>query len=162
MFSDVKANAIYRWDRRDGARLFMRSSGYTGPEPAPTEEPDANGLAFDGEGRLLICEHDDRRITRLEADGRKTVLADRWQGRRPNSPNDLVCRGNGDALSLSSMGARYSVRLNAHVSGCSAESSTVRIARELRFNARRDKVRPRGQPVCVRERSRASLAVRSL
>ena len=96
LFSDVKGNAIYRWDRRDGARLFMRPSGYTGPEPAPMEEPGANGLAFDREGRLLICEHGDRRVTRLEADGRKTVLADRWQGRRLNSPNDLVCRGNGD------------------------------------------------------------------
>jgi gluconolactonase len=96
LFSDVKGNAIYRWDRRDGARLFMRPSGYTGPEPAPMEEPGANGLAFDREGRLLMCEHGDRRVTRLEADGRKTVLADRWQGRRLNSPNDLVCRGNGD------------------------------------------------------------------
>jgi gluconolactonase len=95
LFSDVKANAIYRWDRRDSTRLFMRPSGYTGPEPAPMEEPGANGLAFDREGRLLMCEHGDRRVTRLEADG-KTVLADRWQGRRLNSPNDLVCRGNGD------------------------------------------------------------------
>jgi gluconolactonase len=60
------------------------------------EEPDSNGLAFDREGRLLICEHGDRRVTRLEADGRKTVLADRYQGRRLDSPNDLVCRSNGD------------------------------------------------------------------
>jgi gluconolactonase len=96
LFSDVKANAIYRWDRRDGLRLFMRPSGYTGPEPAPMEEPGSNGLAFDREGRLLICEHGDRRVTRLEADGRKTVLADRYQGRRLNSPNDLACRSNGD------------------------------------------------------------------
>jgi gluconolactonase len=96
LFSDVKANAIYRWDPHDGLRLFMRPSGYTGPEPAPMEEPGSNGLAFDREGRLLLCEHGDRRVTRLEADGRKTVLADRYQGRRLNSPNDLVCRSTGD------------------------------------------------------------------
>ena len=49
LFSDVKANAIYRWDPHDGLRLFMRPSGYTGPEPAPMEEPGSNGLAFDRE-----------------------------------------------------------------------------------------------------------------
>ena len=96
LFSDVKANAIYRWDSRDGVRLFMRPSGYTGPDPAPMEEPGSNGLAFDRDDRLLICEHGDRRVTRLEPDGRKTVLADRYQGHRLNSPNDLVCRRNGD------------------------------------------------------------------
>jgi gluconolactonase len=96
LFSDVKANTIYRWDPRHGLGVFMRPSGYTGPEPAPMEEPGANGLSFDSDGRLLICEHGDRRVTRLESDGRKTVLADRYQDRRLNSPNDLVCRGNGD------------------------------------------------------------------
>ena len=60
------------------------------------EEPGSNGLAFDPEGRLILCEHGDRRITRLEADGRKTVLADSWQGCRLNSPNDIVCRSNGE------------------------------------------------------------------
>lgn len=96
LFSDVKANAIYRWDSRDGLRLFMRPSGYTGPDPAPMDEPGSNGLAFDCDGRLLICEQGDRRVTRLEPDGRKTVLADNYQGRRLNSPNDLVCRTSGD------------------------------------------------------------------
>src|SRR5512134_2958233 len=56
LFSDVKANAIYRWDPRDGLRLFMPSSGYTGPDPAPMDEPGSNSLAFDRDGRLLICE----------------------------------------------------------------------------------------------------------
>ena len=74
----------------------MQPSGYTGEQPFAGEEPGANGLAFDQEGRLLICEHGDRRVRRLEADGSKTVLADRYDGRRLNSPNDLVCRSNGD------------------------------------------------------------------
>ena len=96
LFSDVKGNAIYRWQRDQGVQLFMQPSGYTGDAPFPGQEPGGNGLAFDAEGRLLICEHGDRRIRRLEADGSKTVLADRYQGRRLNSPNDLVVRSNGD------------------------------------------------------------------
>ena len=96
LFSDVKANAIWRWQRDEGVRLFMQPSGYTGERPFAGEEPGSNGLVFDSLGRLLICEHGDRRIRRLEADGTKTVLVDRYQGRRLNSPNDLVCRSNGD------------------------------------------------------------------
>lgn len=96
LFSDVKANAIYRWTAGDGVRLLMHPSGYSGATPFPGEEPGSNGLAFDREGRLLICEHGDRRIRRREADGSLTVLADRYQGRRLNSPNDLVVADNGD------------------------------------------------------------------
>lgn len=96
LFSDVKANAIYRWERDRGVTLFMQPSGYTAEQPFAGEEPGSNGLAFDLQGRLLICEHGDRRIRRLEADGTKAVLVDRYRGRRLNSPNDLVCRSNGD------------------------------------------------------------------
>lgn len=96
LFSDTKGNAIHRWSRSDGCGVFLKPSGYAGPEPAPMEEPGANGLAFDRQGRLVMCEHGDRRVTRLEADGRRSVLADAWQGRRLNSPNDVVCRRNGE------------------------------------------------------------------
>lgn len=96
LFSDVKANAIWRWDPDRGISLFMQPSGYTGEQPFAGQEPGANGLAFDSQGRLVICEHGDRRVRRLEADGRKTVLADGYNGRRLNSPNDIVCRSNGD------------------------------------------------------------------
>jgi gluconolactonase len=96
LFSDVKANAIHRWEPDRGMQLFMQPSGYTGEQPFAGEEPGSNGLAFDAEGRLLICEHGDRRIRRLEANGSKTVLVAHYQGRRLNSPNDLVCRSNGD------------------------------------------------------------------
>ncbi|QNT68958.1 SMP-30/gluconolactonase/LRE family protein [Defluviicoccus vanus] len=96
LFSDVKGNAIHRWHPVLGVQLFMKPSGYSGDAPFAGQEPGANGLAFDAEGRLLICEHGDRRLRRLEADGRKTVLADRWQGCRLNSPNDLVSCANGD------------------------------------------------------------------
>jgi gluconolactonase len=96
LFSDVKGNAIHCWDGEGGVRLFMQPSGYSGDQPFDGQEPGSNGLALDNDGRLLICEHGDRRIRRLEADGKKTVLADRYQGRRLNSPNDLVCHANGD------------------------------------------------------------------
>src|SRR5512132_2501127 len=95
LFSDVKANAIWRWGRDRGVTLFMQPSGYTGEEPFAGQEPGANGLAFDIDGHLIICEHGDRRVCRLEADGSKTVLADCYDGRRLNSPNDLVCRSDG-------------------------------------------------------------------
>ncbi len=96
LFSDVPGNAIYRWRPREGVNLFLTPSGYTGSAPFPGKEPGANGLAIDPVGRLVLCEHGDRRIARLEPDGRKITLADRYQDRRLNSPNDLVFRSNGD------------------------------------------------------------------
>jgi gluconolactonase len=92
-FTDIPANAVFRWTPALGARLFLRPSGYSGAGPFRGREPGANGLALDAEGRLVLCEHGDRRVTRLEPDGTRTVLADRWRGRRLNSPNDVALRG---------------------------------------------------------------------
>ncbi len=96
LFSEIPSNSIYKWKEGEGTSLFLRPSGYTGPEPFAGKEPGSNGLAFDSQGRLSLCEHGDRRITRLEADGRKTVLVERYEGKRINSPNDLVFSSNGD------------------------------------------------------------------
>lgn len=96
LFSDIPRNAIYRWHEGSTPEIYLEPSGYTGAEPFEGREPGSNGLAFDANGRLLICEHGDRRIGRLEADGRRTVLADRYEGRRLNSPNDLAINSNGD------------------------------------------------------------------
>ncbi len=96
VFSDIPANAVYRWQPGAGARLHLKPAGYTGTAPFAGREPGANGLAFDAEGRLVLCEHGDRRVARLEPDGRKTTLADRYAGRRLNSPNDLVFGRGGD------------------------------------------------------------------
>jgi gluconolactonase len=87
---------VYRWREDEGVSLYLKPSGYTGAAPFAGREPGANGLAFDSNGRLVLAEHGDRRIARLEHDGRKTTLADRYQGRRLNSPNDLVHKSNGD------------------------------------------------------------------
>ncbi len=96
LFSDIPNNSIFKWQEGNGVSLFLKPSGYTGATPFPGGEPGSNGLAFDPTGRLVMCEHGDRRIARLEADGKKTTLVDRYQGKRLNSPNDLIFTTTGD------------------------------------------------------------------
>jgi gluconolactonase len=96
LFSDVVKNAIYRWKDGEGERVLLPRSGYAGARPFAGREPGSNGLAIDPQGRLVFCQHGERRIVRREADGRLTVLADRYRGRRLNTPNDLVFATNGD------------------------------------------------------------------
>jgi len=95
LFSDPNTNVIYRWSPDTGVSVFRRNSGFDGADVGRLNQPGSNGLAFDAQGRLTICEHGNRRVTRLEADGRVTVLADRYEGKRLNSPNDLVYRSDG-------------------------------------------------------------------
>ena len=100
LFSDVPRNVVYRWTPEEGARPWLQPSGYTGAEPRGGEMG-SNGLVLDPEGRLVLCQHGDRRIARMEAplDAPRSVfttLADRYQGARFNSPNDAVYRSNGD------------------------------------------------------------------
>lgn len=95
LFSDVPNNVVHAWADRKGAAVFLRPSGYTGPEGAGGREPGANGLAFDAQGRLVLCQHGNRQLARLEADGRFKTLADRFEGKRFNSPNDLVIAKDG-------------------------------------------------------------------
>lgn len=96
LFSDVPNNAIIKWKSQEGASVFLKPSGYTGSESFTGREPGSNGLTFDAEGRLVFCQHGDRRVSRLEKDGSKTTLVDNYQGKRLNSPNDLVYKSNGD------------------------------------------------------------------
>lgn len=96
LFSDIPANAVYIWKEGKGTSLFLKPSGYSGKALFKGREPGSNGLTFDLDGRLVLCEHGDRRITRLEGDGSKRVLADRYSGKRLNSPNDVVFKSNGD------------------------------------------------------------------
>jgi gluconolactonase len=84
LFSDIPNNRIIRWDQTTG-----RTSDFRNPSNH------ANGLARDRQGRLLTCEHGTRRVTRTGYDGRITVLADQYKGKRLNSPNDIVCAGDG-------------------------------------------------------------------
>jgi gluconolactonase len=96
LFSDVPNNAIIKWKAGESASVFLEPSGYTGAEAFTGREPGSNGLTYDAEGRLVFCQHGDRRVSRLEKDGSKTTLADNYQGKRLNSPNDLVFKSNGD------------------------------------------------------------------
>lgn len=94
LFSDVPQNVVYRWREGQGIDVFLKPSGYTG-SVARGGESGSNGLALDREGRLLLCQHGDRRVARWE-NGRFVTLADRYLGRPLNSPNDLVVKSNGD------------------------------------------------------------------
>jgi gluconolactonase len=95
LFSDPNRNVIYRYSTGGELSAFRTPSGYSGADVADFKQPGSNGLAFDAERRLTINEHGNRRVSRLEPDGRVTVLADRFQGKRLNSPNDLVYRSDG-------------------------------------------------------------------
>jgi gluconolactonase len=96
LFSDPNDNMIYRWTPQGELFIYRPKSGYTGFDIGEYGQPGSNGLTLDREHRLTINEHGNRRVTRLEKNGVLTVLADRYQGKRLNSPNDLVYRSNGD------------------------------------------------------------------
>ena len=83
LFSDIGQNRRMKWASGEGVSLFMEPSN------------EANGLTRDPQGRLVACEHATRRVTRLEADGTVTVVADRYDGKRLNRPNDVVVKSDG-------------------------------------------------------------------
>jgi gluconolactonase len=95
LFSDPNANTIYRLTPDGDLSVYRTKSGYTGADIAAYGQPGSNGLAFDRQGRLTIDEHGNRRVTRLEKNGTLAVLVDRFEGKRLNSPNDLVYRTDG-------------------------------------------------------------------
>ncbi len=95
LFSDPNANVIYKYVPDRSLSVFKKNSGYSGKDVAEYFQPGSNGLTLDKNGRLTINEHSNRRISRVEKDGRLTVLADNYQGKRLNSPNDLVYRFDG-------------------------------------------------------------------
>ncbi len=96
LFSDVPRNTIYQWKEGDTeASVFMKPSGFTGVGSYGSE-PGSNGLAMDGKGQLYCCEHGDRRVSYLTPGGGKRTLADNFNGKRFNSPNDLAIAANGD------------------------------------------------------------------
>jgi gluconolactonase len=92
----VPKNTIWKWQEGKGLTEYLKPSGYSGSKRFDGREPGSNGLALDKEGRLLICQHGDRRVVRQEKDGKLTVLADNFEGKRFNSPNDLAVKSNGD------------------------------------------------------------------
>ena len=95
LFSDIPRNSVMKWKEGEPVSVYLKPSGYTG-EGAYSAEPGSNGLLVDKQGRLILCEHGDRRIARLGPAGRKRTLADKYEGHRFNSPNDAVFKSNGD------------------------------------------------------------------
>ena len=95
-FSDIPRNAVLRWSPEAGTTTFLERSGYSGSAPFAGREPGSNGLAVDAGGRLWLCQHGDRRIVRREADGTFVGIVERFEGKRLNSPNDLLLMPNGD------------------------------------------------------------------
>ena len=95
LWSDVPANTIYKWEPGQAAAAFMKPSGFTGVGEY-SAEPGSNGLTLDRQGRLIAAEHGDRRVSRFDWTGGKRTIADNWQGKRFNSPNDVVVKSNGD------------------------------------------------------------------
>jgi gluconolactonase len=95
LFSDPNANSIYKYTKDGVLSVFRAPSGYAGADINEYRQPGSNGLTLDAEGRLVINQHGNRRVVRLEEDGAETVLADRFEGQRLNSPNDLVYRSDG-------------------------------------------------------------------
>jgi gluconolactonase len=96
LFSSPNTNAIYRLDPLLGSvSVFRPKSGYTGPDIGRFHQPGSNGLAFSPGGLLTVCQHGERRVLRVNPHGDTTVLADRFDGHRLNSPNDLVYASDG-------------------------------------------------------------------
>ena len=95
LFSDVPRNMIWEWSQASGLKEFLKPSGYTGEAEFKGREPGSNGLTFNKAGELVMCQHGDRRVAKW-VDGKFVTLADRYEGRRLNSPNDLAIRSNGD------------------------------------------------------------------
>ena len=94
LFTDVPTNTIYKWTAEKGAEVYLTPSGYTGTTPR-SGEPGANGLALDDEGNLILCQHGDRRIAMMNTPINQptadfTTLSDKYNGKRLNSPNDVV------------------------------------------------------------------------
>jgi len=83
LFSDIPANRIYKWSPDEGVTVFRDPSG------------NSNGLTYDKKSRLIACEHGNRRVSRIEKDGSYTVLADKFRGKRLNSPNDVIVKSDG-------------------------------------------------------------------
>jgi hypothetical protein len=92
VFSDPNRNTVYRYAAEGTLSVRCTPSGYEGGDVADYKQPGSNGLALDDRGRLTIDEHGNRRVSRLEPDGQTTVLADRFDGRRLNSPNWCIDR----------------------------------------------------------------------
>jgi len=94
LFSDIPRNRVNRWKQGEGLSTYLEPAGFTGPG-AYGNERGSNGLSLDRQGNLISCEHGDRRVSRLTPGGGKRTVADNYQGKRFNSPNDVAVHSSG-------------------------------------------------------------------
>lgn len=95
LFSDIPPNRILKWTEADAIKVFLEPASDLG-NVKRAGEPGTNGLLLDKEGRVVTCEHGRRCVSRIEKDGKRTILADKYDGKRLNSPNDAAYHSNGD------------------------------------------------------------------
>ena len=106
LFSDIPANVIDKWSSNGGVSVFLEKRGFTGSDASDVGEENnnghkivtligSNGITVDKQGRITFCQHGDRQVVRLEKNGKRTVLASEYDGKRLNSPNDLVYKSDG-------------------------------------------------------------------
>lgn len=95
LFSDPNANTIYKYSADAKLSVFKTPSGYSGTDVAEYRQPGSNGITIDPKGNIVVNQHGNRRIVRLAQDGTETSIVDRFEGKRLNSPNDLVYRSDG-------------------------------------------------------------------
>lgn len=101
VFSDVPTNTVYKWTESDSIEVYLKPSGYTGEASSYSDEQGSNGLALSVDGKLVLCQHGDRRLALMDGpvnspQSRFTTVADNYQGKKFNSPNDVAVRNNGD------------------------------------------------------------------
>lgn len=100
IFSDIPVNSIFQWREKDSIQLYLKPSGYTGDTPR-SGEPGSNGLILDPQGRLVLCQHGDRCMARMDAElpapkPAFIILSDNYNGKRLNSPNDAAYNSKGE------------------------------------------------------------------
>ena len=95
LFSDVPANTVYKWTEEKGTEVYLQPSGYTAAEPSNRKEPGSNGLVLDTDGNLVLCQHGNRQLAKMDAPLNRpsatfTTLAATYNGKRFNIPNDAI------------------------------------------------------------------------
>ncbi|MGV3763553.1 SMP-30/gluconolactonase/LRE family protein [Parapedobacter sp.] len=101
LFSDVPTNTVYKWTEKNGTEVYLQPSGYSGSGPTQSKEPGSNGLLLDDRGNLVLCQHGNRQIARMEAPLDKpeaifSALASQYNGMHFSSPNDAVYPASGE------------------------------------------------------------------
>jgi len=101
LFSDVPMNTIYKWTEAKGKEVYLKPSGYTGAEPSVCKEPGSNGLILDKNGNLVLCQHGDRQMGKMDApldkpEAKYIAIVNNYKGKKFNSPNDAVFNSAGE------------------------------------------------------------------